>query len=420
LTLEKIIITPISLSIISVFSNLSLGILKLIFGFLTGSVSLIADGLHSGVDVFSSFITFLGLKISKKPVDKKHPYGHWKAESLAGFFVAILLGISGIWLFYEAGKRIFEKQTVELSAGAIIIVVVSFFVNEILARLKFYYGGKFKTLSLVADAEHSRADALSSIGVLLALGLVNYFSLIDSLVAFLIGSFMLYRAFQIGREITDSLLDAKNPEVEERIKKICLSHKIEISHLRTRKIGPFTLAEIKIKLPPKLKIEKVQKITETLEERLLSNIPELKEIIISIEAYNLAKITVLPKLGKKIGQLEGFEKIGVPKKGERIIFPIEKGKLALQFGAREYLVVDLKDGKILRKEIIKNPYFEKKSPHGARFAKAIRADKIITCQIGPNARQNLENFGIEIEIIPPDKEIDELLEKLKRQNGTQN
>jgi len=80
---------PQSVSIVSVFVNLGLGISKLLFGLLTGSVALIADGVHSSLDVFSSFITFLGLRIARKPIDKKHHYGYWKAESLAGFFVVI-------------------------------------------------------------------------------------------------------------------------------------------------------------------------------------------------------------------------------------------------------------------------------------------------------------------------------------------
>ena len=390
---------PQSVSIVSTFVNLGLGISKLIFGFFTGSVALIADGVHSGLDVFSSFITFLGLKTARRPVDEKHPYGHWKAESLAGFLVALLLAVSGIWILYEAVMRFFGEQIVKLSVGAIAVVAISILITEALARLKFHYGRKHQSLALVADAEHSRADVLGSIGVLVGLSLVKYFNSADAIIALFIGGYILYEAFKIGREITDSLLDVANKDVEQRIRKICSSHKIEISQLRTRKIGVVNFAEIKIKLPPKLKVEDVQKIIDTLEERLLTNIPELKQIVISIEAYEMAKSIVLPKLGRKIGVLEGFEQIGPKKLGERIIIPLEGEKINSLFGAAQYLVVDKKDGNILLKEKIKNPYFEEGAPHGTRFAKAIRADKILTKQIGDNAKQNLENFGIAVEII---------------------
>lgn len=390
---------PQSVSIISTLVNFGLGISKLIFGFLTGSVALIADGIHSSLDVFSSFITFLGLRIAKKPIDKEHPYGHWKAESLAGFLVAILLAISGIWILYEAIMRFFGQELVKLTIGAIIVVGISVIVTEVLARLKFYYGRKYRSLALVADAEHSRADVLSSIGVLVGFGLIRYFSLADAIVALGIGVYILFQAFKIGKEITDSLLDVANKDVEERIKKICFSHNIKISDLKTRKIGAFNFAEIKIKLASKLKVEDVQKLTETLEERLLSNISELKQIVISLEAYDMAKSTILSRLGKRIGVLEGFEQVGPKKMGKRIIIPFKARKISPVFGTEQYLIIDKKDGNILLKEIVKNPYFEKNSPHGARFAKAVRADKVLTQQIGPNARQNLENFGIEVEII---------------------
>ncbi len=410
---------PQSVSIISTLVNLGLGISKLFFGFLTGSVALMADGVHSSLDVISSFITFLGLEIAKKPVDEKHPYGHWKAESLAGFLVAILLAVSGIWILYEAVMRFSGEKTVKLSMGAIVVVIISILITECLARLKFYYGKKHQSLALVADAEHSRADAISSVGVLAGLILIQYFNSADAVIALFIGVYILYQAFRVGREITDSLLDVANKDIEERIKKICYSHNIEISQLRTRKIGAANFSEIKIKLPPKLKVENVQKITDTLEERLLKNIPELKHIVISIEAYQLARTVILPKIGRKIGELEGFEQIGPEKLGKRIIIPLDKREVSSLFGAKEYLIIDRKNGNILTKEIIKNPYFEKESPHGARFAKATRADKVLTRQIGFNAKQNLENFGIRAEIISSEKTLDNILEEIKEKNEGQ-
>ncbi len=402
-------------SILSTFVNFGLAVSKLVFGLAIGSAALVADGIHSGLDIVSSFGTYLGIKIARKPVDEKHPYGHYRAEVISGLFVTIFLAASAIWILYEAvTKFLAEKTEISFSIGAIILVVVTIVINEIMARLKFYYGRKHESLSLVADAEHSRADVLSSFGVLISLFLVRYFAPIDGIVAFLIGGYILFESFKLGREITDSLLDVANKDVEERIRKICQSHKIEISELKTRKIGAFNFAEIKIKLAPKLKVEDVQKITDTLEERLLKNIPGLKQIVISIEAYQMARSAILPKFGKKIGQLEGFERIGPKKLGERIIIPLERNEISDRFGASQYLVIDLKKDKILLKETLKNPYFEKDSPHGARFAKAVRADKVFVRQIGDNARQNLENFGVEVEIIPPEKKLEDIIEEINK------
>jgi cation diffusion facilitator family transporter len=404
---------PQHVSLISVFTNIGLGGSKLIFGFMTGSAALIADGIHSSLDVFSSFITFLGLQIAKKPEDEKHPYGHWRAETLAGFFVALILGISGIWITIEAIGRFFGEGVVKLNLGAIIVVIASVIFAEILARLKFYYGRKYRSLSLVADAEHSRADAISSVGVLGGLFFIQYFVLADAIIALGIGIYIIFEAFKIGREITDSLLDVSDKDTEERVRKICSSHQIELSSLKTRRIGAFNSAELKIKVPPKLKVEDVQKIIETLEERLLNNIPELKQVVISIEAYNVTKNVVLPKLGKKIGVLEGFEKIGPEKKGERIIIPLEGEEIGASFGTKQYLVLDKNEGEVILEEKIENPYFKEDSPKGSRFAKAIRADKIVTFHVGDNAKQGLENTGIEIEIISPKEKLEEVVGKIR-------
>ena len=388
---------------------MGLGASKLFFGTLIGSVALVADGVHSSLDVISSFVTFLGLKTAKKPLDKTHPYGYLKAESLAGFFVMILLAITGIWILYEAIQRFFGEELVIFSSSAILVVIASILITESLARLKFKYGRKFESLALVADAEHSRADALSSIGVLAGLFLIKYFSLADAIIAIGIGLYIIFEAFQIGREISDSLLDVANKNVEENIKKICESHNIEISDIKTRKIGNSNFAEIKIKLAAKLKVENVEKITKTLEERLLKNIKVLKYVVISIEAYQVKQSIILPKIGKEMCDSQGFEKTGPEKIGYRLVIPLKNGEISDKFGTEEYLVIDKKDSNILFKKIIKNPYSEKGSPHGARFVKAIRADKVLTRIIGENAKQNLENFDIQVEIISPEKNIEQII-----------
>ena len=410
------------ISILSTLVNFVLAVLKLCFGFVTKNTSLVADGVHSGMDILSSFTAFIGIKIAKKPVDEKHPYGHYRAESLAGLFVTIILAASGLWVIYEAIIKLFSPGTQEIfSKEAIILVIATIIINELMARLKFYYGKKGESLSLIADAEHSRADALSSIGVLISLSFSKYFPPIDGIIASLIGLYILFESFKLGREVTDSLLDVSNKEIENRIRKICQSHKIEISDLKTRKIGSANFAEIKIKLPKNLKVEEVEKITNTLEERLLRNIPELKQIVISIEAYQMTRSVILPKLGRKIGDLKGFERIGPRKRGKRIIIPMkDDSEIKDDFGARYYLVVDVKNGKILLKEKFENPYFDKDSPHGTRFAKAIRADKVLVRKIGENAKRSLENFGIEVESVPLKLTLTDVLEKIQKEYAKKN
>jgi len=373
-------------------------------------VALIADAIHSGLDVFSSFVTFLGVKTAKKPIDEKHPYGYYRAESLAGLVVALMLGVSALWIFYEGGSRFFKLEPVSFSLVAIGLIFFSIIANELMARLKFYYGRKHESLSLIADAEHSRADVVSSAGVLISLVLVKYFVYADAIVAILIGFYILRQTFSIGKEITDSLLDVSNKDIEERIRKICSAHKIEISEIKTRKIGGANFAELKINIDPKLRVNEVSKLTKNLEDRLLRNIPELKYIVIAIEPHEMKREVILSEFGPKICSSEGLEEVGPKKKGKRIVIPLENGEISGSFGAAKYLVLDEdENGNILQKEIVKNPFFEKESPHGARFVKAVSADKILTKNIGPNAKKNLETFAIEIEIISKEKKLEDII-----------
>jgi cation diffusion facilitator family transporter len=402
------------ISLLSTIVNFLLAAAKLGAGILINSVALIADAIHSILDIFSSFITFLGIRVAKKPVDETHPYGFYRAEGLAGFIVTLILFITALWIIWEGINRFLKTEVVIFSFWAIGLMILSVILNEVMARLKFHYGRKYESLSLVADAEHSRADVLSSIGVLIGLILIKYYIFADAIVAILVGVYIVWESFKIGREITDSLLDVSNKDIEERIRKICLAHKIEIFEMKTRKIGGANFAELKINIDPKLRVNEVGKITKNLEDRLLRNIPELKYIVISIEPHEMKRETILSEFGPKICATEGLEEVGPKKLGKRIIIPLENGRISQSFGAKEYLVLDKNEtGEILQKEVVKNPYFEKDTPHGARFVKAVSADKIFTRNIGPNAKKNLESFEIEIEIIPKNKKIENILKEIK-------
>src|SRR6056297_1289547 len=383
------------LSIIGTFTNLLLGIAKLGIGYLVGSMALIADGIHSGMDVISSFVTFLGVRAAEKPVDEEHPYGYYRAESIASFFVTLLLALSGIWIIYEAINSILNPGESTLGIAAIIVAIFSVIVNEVLSRMEFHFGQKYQSLALVADAEHNRADALSSVGVLVGLVLANYYALADEILALLIGLYVLYESFELGKEVKDSLLDVADKEMEDKIKKIAKAHNIEIAKLKTRKISAYNFAELAIKLPPKLKLEEVDEMISSLEDRLLSNISNLKHVVISVEAYDVERGTLRPSFGKKVCEIEGFEKIGPEKKGERTITPIKGDRVNSVFGSEYYLIFD--NGEFIKK--MKNPYYSEETPHGARFAKAIRADKVMTYNLGENAKNNLTHFGMEIEML---------------------
>jgi len=388
-----------NISIIGALINVVLACLKLLVGFSIKSAALIADGIHSGMDIISSAVTYVGIKGAEKPADKEHPYGHYRSETIAGFVVIFLLFISAVWIIYEGIIGIIENEPHTISGIALLVVIISIIANEAMARAKFKVGKREDSLALIADAEHSRADSLSSIAVLIGLSLVHWFPQADGVTAILVGFYILYETIGLGKEVTDNLLDVSNPQIEERIRKICLKEEIELLEMKTRKIGAKNFAELKIGLNKEWKMERVSEVLKNLENVLLEKIADLNFITIQVASHNFKEGSIKSKTGQITRFKQIPQKIFLEKKGERTIISYKNGKLYNDFGAPEYLVIDRdKQGKTVRREIVKNPYFTAGVGHGIRFIKAIKADKIITVEIGENAMKKLKEMGVKVEI----------------------
>ena len=399
----------VTISAISTFINLLLTTTKFLAGIFTGSIALIAEAIHSGLDVFSSAITWFGTKSAQKPVDKEHPYGYYRAESIAGFVVVALLVISAGWILYEGITSLINPEPVSWSFWALIVMGASVIINEIMARIKFHYGNKFSSLALIADAQHSRADVVASLGVFVGLIIIKFFVNADAIIALLVGGYILWESWGLGKEVTDSLLDVANPELEKKIKDVVKEKGISVSEIKTRKIGSTNFAEIKINLDPRQKVNEVEKISSDLEKSLINKIPELRQITISVGSHDYSKTAVAPRFGGKFVTRRGFEPLGPSKRGKRTIIPVEKDEISERFGASEYLLIDKdKEGKILLREKIKNPYWGQDGGHGFKFAKAVSADVICAKNVGENARKNMQAYGIKLEIIPSGKKLKDI------------
>jgi len=281
---------------ISVFVNLILAIGKIIVGLLTKSASVLAEGIHSGMDVISSGVSLIGIKISKKPVDKKHPYGHYKFEVLSGLVITLLLFLAGIWMLYEAYKGFVNPKLISISYLALGIMLLSAVSNEIMARLKLYYGKKENSISLLSDGIHDRVDVYTSIAVLIGLFIMPYWIYVDSILALLIGLYILKESFELGKEATDSLLDVSaGEETESQIKEIAKQSDIEISDIKTQKKGSAITANLEIKLPNKINVEEATKISNNLKEKLIKDINLLEYVAIQIKSHDVTDSYFKPK-----------------------------------------------------------------------------------------------------------------------------
>jgi len=300
---------------IAVFANLLLAIGKLMVGSLAGATSIFAEGIHSAMDVLSSGIGFIGIKLAKKPVDKKHPYGHYKFEVLSGLIITIILFLTGAFIVYDSFREFQNPSPINIGYLALGIMIISAIVNEVMARLKINYGKKENSISLLSDGIHSRVDVYTSIAVLAGLLIVKFLGFIyaDSLLAFLIGLYIIKESFSLGKEATDSLLDVSaGEEIEEKIKEIIKTENIEISDLRTQKKGAAVTANLEIKLSNKINVEEATKISNSLKEKLIKEINPLEYVAIQIKSHDFTDSYFKPKdfVSKITGEGFGWQRKG--------------------------------------------------------------------------------------------------------------
>jgi cation diffusion facilitator family transporter len=297
---------------ISVLVNLVLAIGKIIIGLAIKSSAILAEGIHSGMDVFSSLISLVGINASSKPKDKEHPYGHYKFEVMSGLVITILLFLAGIWTIYEAIKGFISPNIISISYLGLGIMILSVILNEIMARIKTHIGKKENSLSLLSDGIHDKVDVYTSLAIFIGLIIMPYWIYIDSILAFLIGLYIIKESFSLGKEATDSLLDVSaGDEIENKIKSIGKSQDIVISDIKTQKKGSVITANIMIKLPKTLSVEEATKISERLQNHLMEEINNLSYVAIQIKSHDLESNYFEPietLAGIKIGQGFGWQR----------------------------------------------------------------------------------------------------------------
>jgi len=286
----------------SILANIFLAGGKIAVGVFSDSTAILAEGVHSFMDVFSSAVGYIGIRISKKPADSKHPYGHYKFEVLAGAIITIILLATGAGIIYEAYQNLLDPEKIKISYLAFGIMIFSAVVNELMARVKINYGKKENSISLLSDGFHSRVDVYASLAVFAGLFLTKYWIYTDSLLALLIGAYIIQKSFSLGKEAVDSLLDVSaGKEIEEKIRTIAKMQNIKISSLKTQKKGSAIIANLEIKLPSNLSVEGATKTSDNLREKLMKEIQSLSYVAIQIKSHEVETGFYKPAFGRGFG-----------------------------------------------------------------------------------------------------------------------
>ncbi len=257
---------------ISIFMNLLLFALKYWAGIVSGSIALIADAWHTLTDSVSSVIVLLGGRLSRKPADEEHPFGHGRAEHIAAIIIGVLLAIVAFDFVINSIERFNSRESGTFGTIAIIVTVISIIGKEVLAQYAFWGYRKTKSSILKADAWHHRTDSLSSIIILIGILVGKYFWWIDSLLALIVAIMIGYASYEIlSKEIQSLLGERIEPkligDIKTEVDKL-LELEVFIHHFHLHQYGHHNELSCHIKLPADMPLNEVHEICTRIENHI--------------------------------------------------------------------------------------------------------------------------------------------------------
>jgi cation diffusion facilitator family transporter len=197
---------------LSIVVNVVLFGFKMWAGILTGSIAMMADAWHTLSDSLTSIVIIIGFWISGKPQDHDHPFGHGRAELIAGLIIGVLLGIVGLNFIKDSYLQLRGAQPVDYSTFGIIVFSVSVVLKEALAQFSFWAGKKINSSSLKADGWHHRSDAIASLLIVIGALLGSYFWWIDGVLGLLVSLLLLKAAYNVLKTAANNLMGETVPK----------------------------------------------------------------------------------------------------------------------------------------------------------------------------------------------------------------
>lgn len=274
--------------------NLLLLVFKFFAGVAGHSAAMLADAVHSLSDFITDIIVIVFVRISAKPEDEGHDYGHGKYETLATAIIGIFLLFVGFGIFWNGASSIYgflQGGTLqEPGILALVAAIVSIVFKEVLYQYTAYKGRKLNSQAVVANAWHHRSDALSSIGTAIGIGgailLGDRWRVLDPIAAVVVSFFIMKVAVQLLVPCVDELLEKSLPaEVEDEIQRTILSFPGVSSphHLRTRRIGNYYAIEVHVRMDGNITLKEAHSTATSIENELKHRFGKNTHIGIHVE-----------------------------------------------------------------------------------------------------------------------------------------
>lgn len=277
--------TPLDLSkfaVLSIAAALVTIALKTASWWVTGSVGLLADAAESLVNLAAALVAFVALKVSIKPADENHPYGHSKAEYFSSAVEGLMIFVAAAFIIVQSVERLLNPQPLQQIGLGLLISVVASLVNGGVALVLLKQGRKHRSTTLIADGKHLMTDVVTSAGVLVGVGLVAITGQIrlDPIVAILVGANILWTGVTLVKHSVDGLMDVGLPsEISARIDAVLdgfRSDKVAFHAIRTREAGNRRFLSLHVLVPDDWSVKQGHDLTEDVIDALLEQVPDLR------------------------------------------------------------------------------------------------------------------------------------------------
>jgi cation diffusion facilitator family transporter len=268
------------IALLSICSNSFIVLLKLVVGIITGSVAIISEAIHSLLDLVASIIAFFSVKISNRPPDKEHPYGHGKFENISGTIETLLIFIAGIWIIVESVEKLIHPSPIKLPFIGVIVMLLGAFINWRVGKKVQKVGDETHSVAMQSNALHLLTDVYSSLGVAASLILVSLtgWVVLDALIGIGIALYIMKESIELGKKSFTPLLDTGLSSSEiKQIEQVLLNFKsqfIEYHDLRTRRSGAEEHIDFHLVLPSSTSIEEAHLLCDKIED-------EIKKVLIN-------------------------------------------------------------------------------------------------------------------------------------------
>ena len=268
------------------------GLFELALSLLSGSVALLGDALHNLSDVSTSAVVFLGFRLSRRPATDTHPYGWERAEDLAGLGVALVIWASAVFAGAVSVRKLLEHGHTTNLGFAMAAAVVGIVGNQVVARYKRRVGERIQSATLVADAQHSWLDALSSAGALLGLiGVAVGLPWADAVAGLAVTVFIAHVGWEVTGDLLGHLMDSVEPEVLSTAVAAAESVPgVSHAHVRARWMGRSLVVEVDGYLQPDATLMDGERLRPEVEAAVTEAVPQSRAVVWAARPYHLSHL----------------------------------------------------------------------------------------------------------------------------------